>query len=293
MDSFLASLFVSIPFISFAILAISQYILSKKLSIENAWMAFIPILNLVNLIKISGGKWYEIFIVFIPLVNIYWWIRYLWHSISKRTWHGIAWTLGLIFLTIIFLPLTAFWYKKVLDWSTVKTEEGFSSDRSLKGLAIFWGFCLVGLPLLSTTLGMTLGSSQSRSRDTIRTSNIALISTALGWYLSDEGKYPMTPTNECASDIIWLQSYTIRGIPSDPKIYGVGKCDSGYAYKMIQNDKWEYTFVLAARVERSQSANFDGSKWNNITYDQAREQHIKWSVTSKNPKDWYYIVTGY
>lgn len=72
MDSFLALLFVSIPFISFAILAISQYILSKKLSIENTWMAFIPILNLVNLIKISGGKWYEIFIVFIPLVNIYW-----------------------------------------------------------------------------------------------------------------------------------------------------------------------------------------------------------------------------
>ena len=98
-------------FISFAIFAFygyCQYVLSKKFDMTHSWMAFVPILNLVNLIKISGGKWYEIFITLFPIVNLYWMIRYVLHNISKRTGHGAGWTFGLAIFPIIFFPITTF-----------------------------------------------------------------------------------------------------------------------------------------------------------------------------------------
>lgn len=285
---FLFLLWGILPIVLFFFYAYCQYILSKKLSVDNAWMAFVPIFNFVNLIKISGGKWYEFFILFIPIVNIYWAVRYLWNRISLRTGHGIWWTVGLILLTVVFLPLTAFSYKR----PEITDNLLIQPTRNLKGLSIFWVICLIWLPILNVMLGMSLGWVQSKARDTARIANISMVSTMIEGYFYDNGKYPETPYDECISNIKWLATYSVRNsLPNDPQMHGAWKCSSGYAYKLIEKDNWKFIFVLATHVEKREKANFDWSDWENVTFDQVKNSR-PWSVTSKNPKDWYYITTS-
>ena len=92
-----------------------QYILSKKLGIEDSWMAWIPFLWAFNLVKIAGKSYW-----WVPLVLLWYMFFYIpgfilsiliLHGISTRTGHGAGWTVGLLFLYAIFFPLTAFTYQ--------------------------------------------------------------------------------------------------------------------------------------------------------------------------------------
>ncbi len=44
--------------------------IAKKLNVDNAWLAWIPIVNLWTLVPCSGKEWWWIILLFIPLVNI-------------------------------------------------------------------------------------------------------------------------------------------------------------------------------------------------------------------------------
>lgn len=90
-----------------------QYKLSKKLDVKYSWMAWIPVLGIFNLTKIAGLSYWWILGLFVPLWNIYAIIKIM-HGISKNTWHGAGWTVGLIFLYFIFFPITAITYVPVI-----------------------------------------------------------------------------------------------------------------------------------------------------------------------------------
>ncbi len=92
--------------------AYCQYTLSKKLNIQYSWMAFVPVLNIFNLVKIAGLSYWWILGLFIPFWNIYAIIKIL-HGISINTWHGGGWTVWLFFLYFIFFPITALIYVPV------------------------------------------------------------------------------------------------------------------------------------------------------------------------------------
>lgn len=87
------------------------FILAKKLGEQYAWMAWVPVLNIVLQMRMAKMSLWWILGLFVPFFNIYVVIRMLHDGVSKRTGHGGWWTVGLIFLGFIFMPLTAFGYK--------------------------------------------------------------------------------------------------------------------------------------------------------------------------------------
>lgn len=87
-----------------------QYMLSKKLNVQYSWMAWIPVLSFFNLVKIAKLSFWWILGLFIPLWNIYVFIK-IYHGVSKSTGHGGWWTVGLLLANWLFLPVTAFHYE--------------------------------------------------------------------------------------------------------------------------------------------------------------------------------------
>ncbi len=72
------------------------------------WATLIPIYNYIVLLQIIGKPWWWVLIIlFIPIVNI---IFIIWsiNLLSKSFGYGVGFTLGLIFLSFIFIPILAF-----------------------------------------------------------------------------------------------------------------------------------------------------------------------------------------
>ncbi len=71
------------------------------------WAVFIPIYNLYVLLKIVGKPGWWLLWMFVPFANF---IVIIWviNLLSKSFGHGVGFTLGLIFLSIIFIPILGF-----------------------------------------------------------------------------------------------------------------------------------------------------------------------------------------
>lgn len=73
---------------------------------QPGWAAIIPIYNAIVLIQIAGKPIWWVLLYFIPVVNIVISIIVM-HNISKNFGHGVGFTLGLVFLGGIFIPILA------------------------------------------------------------------------------------------------------------------------------------------------------------------------------------------
>lgn len=71
------------------------------------WAAIVPIYNIIVLLEIAGKPVWWIILMLIPLVNIIIAIIVL-HQISLSFGKGTGFTLGLLFLGIIFWPMLGF-----------------------------------------------------------------------------------------------------------------------------------------------------------------------------------------
>ncbi|WKN31058.1 DUF5684 domain-containing protein [Porifericola rhodea] len=71
------------------------------------WASIIPIYNLVVLLEIIGKPGWWIILYFIPLVNI---VAAIWATnlLSKSFGNSEGFTIGLLFLPIVFYPVLAF-----------------------------------------------------------------------------------------------------------------------------------------------------------------------------------------
>jgi hypothetical protein len=71
------------------------------------WEALIPFYNLYILTVIAGVKWWVLFGFFIPVLN---WIvpAYIYYYVSRRFGFDVLFTVGLVLLPFIFLPILAF-----------------------------------------------------------------------------------------------------------------------------------------------------------------------------------------
>jgi hypothetical protein len=74
---------------------------------EPVWQAFVPIWNTIVLIKISGKPIWWIVLLLIPIVNIVILVL-VYHALSTSFGHGAGFTVGLIFLSIIFLYILGY-----------------------------------------------------------------------------------------------------------------------------------------------------------------------------------------
>jgi hypothetical protein len=72
------------------------------------WAIFIPIYSTIVLLEIVGKPWWYIFMFLIPIYG--WFILpiMLLHDFSKSFGKDIGFTLGLLFLGFVFLPIMAF-----------------------------------------------------------------------------------------------------------------------------------------------------------------------------------------
>jgi len=73
---------------------------------QPGWTSIIPIYNLVVLLQIAGKPIWWILLMLIPVVNIVVAVM-VWHAVSTNFGKGVGFTLGLIFLGFIFIPVLA------------------------------------------------------------------------------------------------------------------------------------------------------------------------------------------
>src|SRR6202012_230615 len=74
---------------------------------EEGWKCIIPIYNLIVLLKIVGKPWWWLLLMCIPLVN-YVFLVWAYNMLSKSFGKDEGFTVGLIFLGFIFLPILGF-----------------------------------------------------------------------------------------------------------------------------------------------------------------------------------------
>ena len=75
---------------------------------SQSWAAIIPICNIIVMLRVIERPWWWLLLVMVvPFVNIIILIMML-NDLSKSFGHGIGFTLGLIFLGFIFIPVLGF-----------------------------------------------------------------------------------------------------------------------------------------------------------------------------------------
>ena len=68
------------------------------------WACIIPIYNIIVLLEIVGKPWWWLLLMCLPIVNIVFAIWML-NLLSKSYGHEVGFTLGLLFLSFIFIPI--------------------------------------------------------------------------------------------------------------------------------------------------------------------------------------------
>jgi hypothetical protein len=71
------------------------------------WAALIPIYNGIVFMEIIGKPWWWLLLWLIPYVNIIW-IIWSWNLMVKRFGKSEGFTVGVILLSFIFIPILAF-----------------------------------------------------------------------------------------------------------------------------------------------------------------------------------------
>ncbi len=95
-----------IPFLVFILVIVSMWMIYVKAG-KPGWASIVPIYNIIVLLEIVGKPWWWILLMLIPLVNFIVVIIVL-NLLAKKFGKGVGYTLGLIFLGFIFLPILAF-----------------------------------------------------------------------------------------------------------------------------------------------------------------------------------------
>jgi hypothetical protein len=81
--------------VAYVVLAIALMTMAKKRGIENAWMAWVPILDLYLMTQIAGLEWWYLILLFIPCVNLFVAI-YIWWKICEA--HGKPGALSILMI---------------------------------------------------------------------------------------------------------------------------------------------------------------------------------------------------
>lgn len=92
--------------VSYVLVVIPLWAIFAKAG-EPGWQALIPIWNTIVIIKIAGKPIWWIILLIIPIVNIIVWIVVL-YGLSLSFGHGGGFTVGLVFLSLIFYYILAF-----------------------------------------------------------------------------------------------------------------------------------------------------------------------------------------
>ena len=72
------------------------------------WASIIPIYNIIVMLEVVGKPWWWLLLMmFVPIVNVVFAIWMI-NLLSKSFGKGVGFTLGLLFISIVFYPILAF-----------------------------------------------------------------------------------------------------------------------------------------------------------------------------------------
>lgn len=87
--------------VGYLLLAVVQWGVFAKAG-EAGWQAFVPIWNVVILLRIAGKPWWWLLLLLVPILNIV--VLFLvWLALSESFGHSVGFAIGLFFLPVIFL----------------------------------------------------------------------------------------------------------------------------------------------------------------------------------------------
>jgi hypothetical protein len=94
------------PLIAYLVTAVALWGIFVKAG-EPGWAGFIPIYNALVLLRSVGRPWWWLLLYLIPLVDIVVLII-VYYDLSRSFGHGVGFTIGLVFLQVLFLLILAF-----------------------------------------------------------------------------------------------------------------------------------------------------------------------------------------
>ena len=101
------------------LLVASEWVVYQKAG-KRGWYSLIPVYNTLVLLQIVGKPWWWILLFLIPFVNIIFAIWML-NMLSKSFGKNEGFTVGLLFLSFIFLPILAFGKAKYVGAAGAET----------------------------------------------------------------------------------------------------------------------------------------------------------------------------
>lgn len=100
---------------------------------EPGWAILIPIYNVLIMLKIAGKPWWWIFFPLLSIIPLVGWIAvlvisiFVMHGISVNFGKDSGFTVGLVLLPIVFIPILAFGDAQYMDETQFETIESMGN----------------------------------------------------------------------------------------------------------------------------------------------------------------------
>ncbi len=88
------------------LLLVSMWVIFAKAG-QPGWAILIPIYNAIVFFRVIGKPWWWLILCILPIINIIW-VIWSYNLLSKSFGKGEGFTIGIILLPVIFIPVLAF-----------------------------------------------------------------------------------------------------------------------------------------------------------------------------------------
>ena len=103
----LVAAYVVFGIVGYIIIAFAYFGIFGKAG-QPTWAAFVPIVNIYVLLKTVGRPWWWLLILlFVPCLDVIFFLIVA-YDLSRAFGHGVAFWIGLVFLSIIFLYILGY-----------------------------------------------------------------------------------------------------------------------------------------------------------------------------------------
>jgi len=175
------------------------------------WASIIPVYNIVVLLEITNKPIWWVILCFIPFVNIVIFFV-IWYELAKSFGKGVGYTIGLIFLPFIFIPMLAFGDSVYTLPGTATSTKGWVVAVVVAfGVGLF-GIIFIGL--LSSIILASLNSARTKGDDAMVRSKLMFFRSDAELYLDKNGSY----LGFCDSDNVtafFMDPRTMKAVCND------------------------------------------------------------------------------